>query len=202
MNIKTVSSETEEERSESEVEEKEESLEKKTKGELIEIIRDLREQSEKNLDLYLRAKAETDNARKRNLKEREEWVKYANEGLVKDVLPSLDNLEMAIAHSHEKNSLKALREGVELTLKGLKDGLKKSGVQEIKALGVPFDPAFHHAVSELEDDEAEAGVAIKELQRGYSLNGRLIRPSMVIVSKAKHKKAANHDKSPTGASRE
>lgn len=198
VDIKTVNPEIEEESSETKGEE--EPLEKKTKAELIEIIGETRIQSEKNYDLYLRAKAETENIKKRNTKEKAEWVKYANEGLIKEILPVLDNLEKALSHSSDKNSLQALREGVELTLKGLMDGLKKSGVQEIEALGAPFDPCFHQAVSELQDDEVDAGLVLKELQKGYALNGRLIRPSMVVVSKGKGTKPGNNDESSARAS--
>jgi molecular chaperone GrpE len=95
----------------------------------------------------------------------------------------LDNLENAISHTQNESSLQALKEGVELTLKGLKDSLVKSGLDEVKAEGEPFDPCFHHAVSELEDKSVKAGTILNELQKGYLLNQRLIRPAMVVVSK-------------------
>jgi molecular chaperone GrpE len=103
--------------------------------------------------------------------------------LIKEVLPVMDNLEMAISHSRDENSVQALREGVELTLKGLRDILGKSGLEEVKAEGELFDPNYHHAVSEQADENVEAGIILQELQRGYTLNKRLIRPAMVIVSK-------------------
>lgn len=161
------------------------SPEKMTKAELLEKINELQEASEKNYDLYLRSEAEIENIKKRNKKEKEDWFKYANETLIKEILPVLDNLEMAISHTQNENSLNALREGVELTLKGLKDTLAKSGLEEVKAEGERFDPNYHHAVSEQNDENVEAGIILQELQKGYTLNSRLIRPAMVIVSKGK-----------------
>lgn len=158
-------------------------LEEMTKSELLEKIDKLQEASEKNHDLYLRSEAEIENIKKRNRKDKEEWVKYANETLIKEILPVMDNLEMAISHSHDENSIQALREGVELTLRGLRDVLGKSGLEEVEAEGEAFDPNYHHAVSEQADENVEAGIILQELQRGYMLKKRLIRPAMVIVSK-------------------
>lgn len=162
-------------------------LEKMSEPELIQKIEEFREKAEKNYDQYVRAQAEIENIIKRNKKDREEWIKYSTETLIKDLLPVIDNLENAISHSNNENSLQALREGVELTLKGLKDTLAKSGLEEIDSIGKPFDPNFHHAVSEQEDENTEPGIVINEFQKGYNLNQRLIRPAMVIISKGKPK---------------
>jgi molecular chaperone GrpE len=169
-------------------------LEKMTKAELVEIAKELKEKSEKDYDRLLRAQAEIDNILKRNKKEKEEWVKYSNETLIKEILPVMDNLEKAVSHSKDENSLHALREGVELTLKGLKDTLVKSGLEEVKAEGKPFDPCFHHAVSERDDEDVEAGIVLDELQKGYTLNQRLIRPAMVVLSKGKTDGKKGHEK--------
>lgn len=158
-------------------------LEKMSEAELIQKIEEFREKAEKNYDQYVRAQAEIENIIKRNKKEKEEWIKYSTETLIKSLLPVIDNLEKAVSHINDENPLQALREGVELTLKGLKDTLVKSGLEEIVSMGKPFDPNFHHAVSEQEDENAEPGTVINEFQKGYSLNQRLIRPAMVIVSK-------------------
>ena len=171
-------------------------LEKLTKPELLQKITELQDKSEKNYDLHLRSEAEIENVRKRNKKEKEDWIKYANETLIREILPVIDNLEMAISHSHNENSLHALREGVELTLKGLRDTLEKSGLGEVKAEGEAFDPSYHHAVSEQEDQNVEPGIILQELQRGYTLKKRLIRPAMVVVSKGKPDDATNRDKDP------
>ena len=134
---------------------KEKPLESMTKSELLQKINEIQEESQKNHDLYLRSEAEIENIKKRNKKDKEEWVKYANESLIKEILPVVDNLEMAISHSRDENSVQALREGVELTLKGLRDSLEKSGLEAVKAEGEPFDPNYHHAVSEQADERVE-----------------------------------------------
>lgn len=172
---------------------KEKPLENMTKPELLEKINELQEESEKNHDLYLRSEAEIENIKKRNKKDKEEWVKYANESLIKEILSVVDNLEMAISHSQDENSVQALREGVALTLKGLRDTLEKSGLEEIKAEGESFDPNYHHAVSEQTDENVETGTILQQLQTGYTLNKRLIRPAMVIVSKGSVDDAADDD---------
>jgi len=171
-------------------------LEKLTKAELIQKVKSLQEEVQKQYELYLRSQAEIENIKKRTAKEKQEWVKYANETLIKDVLPVMDNLEKAISHSQNEASLEALREGVELTLKGLKDTLKKSGLEEIKAVGEKFDPSFHEAVSEAEDENLKPGTVVHELQKGYILNNRLIRPSMVVVSKSGSSNRGSDDKEP------
>ncbi len=175
---------------------KEKPLGKMTKTELLRKIKELQEGSKKNYDLFLRSQAEMENMKKRNKKEKEEWIKYSNETLIKEVLPVIDNLEMAISHSHNENPLHAFREGVELTLKGLKDNLAKSGLEEVKTEGQPFDPCYHQAVSEQEAEDVEAGMILHELQKGYILYERLIRPAMVVVSKGNPGSATNHDKAP------
>jgi molecular chaperone GrpE len=96
-----------------------------------------------------------------------------------------DSLEKAIAHSEEVNSIDGLKEGVELTLKGLMDTLEKAGLKAVRSVGESFDPNFHEAVSQLEESSVRLGTVIQELQKGYLLNKRLIRPSMVIISKNK-----------------
>lgn len=141
------------------------------------------ETAKKNFDLYLRSQADIENMKKRFQREKEDWLKFSNESLIKELLPVMDNLEKAIAHSSDENSLDALREGVELTLKGLKTALEKAGLKEVKALGEPFDPNFHEAMCEQEDQCADPGTVLQEYQKGYLLNERLIRPSMVIVSR-------------------
>ena len=154
-----------------------------TKEQLIEKISEVQALADTNMDSYLRSQAEMENMKKRFQKEKQELVKYGNEILTKQLLPVADNLEKALDHSKDENSLEALREGVDLTLKGLISVLEKAGVEVVQAIGAPFDPNFHEAVSEQTDDSAEPGTVLKELQKGYLLNDRLIRPAMVIVNK-------------------
>jgi len=185
--IETASEELEEDPREEEEskdqEEEEIPLTKMTKAKLIEKIQKVQEASDKNLDLYIRSQAEIDNLKKRYQKEQQGLVKFANESLIKQLLPVVDSLEKAITHSQDEDSIQTIREGVDLTLKGLMDILQKAGVETIEAIGEQFDPNFHEAVSEMADDGVEPGTVIKDLQKGYILNQRLIRPSMVIVSK-------------------
>lgn len=163
--------------------EKEIPLPDMTKDQLIEKITEAQALSDTNMDHYLRSQAEMENMKKRFRKDKQDLVKFGNEILTKQLLPVADNLEMALDHSKGENSLEALREGVDLTLKGLMNVLEKAGVERVEAVGATFDPSFHEAVSEQEDDRAEPGTVLKELQKGYLLNQRLIRPAMVIVNK-------------------
>ena len=176
-------------------EEKERPLEEMTNAELSEKVKELEQEKKGNFDLYLRAQAEMENIRKRVRKEKEDWIKYANETLIKEILPVLDSLEQAISHSNNDGSIDALKEGVELTLKGLKGTLNKSGVEDVKAQGEAFDPCFHEAVSEIEDKSVKPGMVVHELQKGYTLNQRLIRPAMVVVSRGGEDGTTDHDKS-------
>ena len=185
--------EEEEKQTEDEPDTKEKPLAKMTKPELLEKITELQEESKNNFDLYLRSQAEMENIKKRNKKDKEDWVKYANETLIKEMLPVIDNLEKAISHSRNENSFDALKEGVALTLKGFMDALQKSGLAEVKAHGEPFDPNFHQAVSQQEDHNVEPGIILEELQKGYTLNDRLIRPAMVVVSKGKPGDVSGND---------
>lgn len=159
-------------------------LEKMTKADLLEKVKEVQKTAEENYDLYVRSQAENDNMKKRFQKEKEDLARYSNESLIKQLLSVADNLEKAITHSKDGKSIDSLREGVELTLKGLMDTLEKGGLQPVKAAGESFDPNFHEAVSGLEDDTVEPGTVLQELQRGYLLNQRLIRPAKVIISKS------------------
>ena len=162
-------------------------LKNMTKEELINKIDEIQGVAEKNYELFLRAQAEIENMKKRFKKEREDLLKFSNESLIKQLLSVVDNLEKAISHSQEQSSLKALTEGVELTLQGLRDTLSKAGLNEIKTTGETFDPNFHEAVSEQENNSVEPGIILHELQKGYTLNDRLIRPAMVVISKSEAK---------------
>jgi molecular chaperone GrpE len=153
-----------------------------TKQELLEQLKDIEAEAKKNHDLYLRAYAEMENIKKRGKKEREDLAKYANESLIKEILPVIDNLEKAISHSKNGDNPSGLIEGIELTLDGLIKTLEKAGLEEVESEGKPFDPNFHEAVSQQIDEFLAPGHIITELQKGYLLNGRLIRPSRVIIS--------------------
>ena len=163
--------------------EKEIPLGEMTTDQLMEKISEVQASADANMDSYLRSQAEMENMKKRFQKDKQDLIKYGNETLTKQLLPVADNLEKALDHSKDENSIEALREGVDLTLKGLMNVLEKAGVEVVEAVGAPFDPNFHEAVSEQEDNRAAPGTVLKELQKGYLLNERLVRPAMVIINK-------------------
>ncbi len=158
-------------------------LEDLNKSELIEKITSIKALCDGNYDRYLRAQAEIENMKKRFKREKEEWVKYSNESLIKEILPIMDNLERAVTHANNEAALSPVTEGIELTIRSLKSALSKFGLEDVKAEGEPFDPGLHEAVSQVHEEEVEPGRVVKEIQKGYLLNKRLIRPAMVIVSK-------------------
>ncbi len=137
--------------------------------------------SDEYLDQLLRLKAEFENYRKRMNREREEFAKFATQELVSDLLTVIDNLESALLASEKTEDFQALHEGVEMTRKETLRILGQWGLEEVKAVGERFDPEKHEAVMHVDSDEEE-GRIVEELRRGYSLKGRLIRPSMVKVA--------------------
>ncbi|MDY6838155.1 MAG: nucleotide exchange factor GrpE [Thermodesulfobacteriota bacterium] len=141
--------------------------------------------AEENYERVLRVTADFENYKKRVEREMNDFRKFANESLVKEMLPIVDNLERAICTGKKGNedALEALRQGVEMTLKGLMDGLKKFGVVPVDALKKPFDPNFHQAVSQEETERFPENTVCQELQKGYMLQDRLLRPAMVVVSR-------------------
>jgi molecular chaperone GrpE len=137
-------------------------------------------------DRHLRLQAEFENFRRRGLKERQEAHNFGHQNIVKDLLPTVDNLDRAIAHSSEGSGgedLQALLQGIELVRRELLGVLSKHGVAKIEAARQAFDPAFHEAMSQLVDDSVPAGTIIQVLEEGYQLRDRMLRPSRVIVSK-------------------
>jgi molecular chaperone GrpE len=159
--------------------------EEMTKQELLKKLSETQEQVQNTYDLYVRTYAEMENIKRRGIKEREELAKYANESLIKEILPVIDNLEKAISHAKDDENSSALIEGLELTRDGLMRTLEKAGLEKVEAMGKPFDPNFHEAVSQQRDDTIAPGHVMIELQKGYALNGRLIRPSTVVISSGK-----------------
>lgn len=135
---------------------------------------------EKNEEILRRA-ADLDNYRKRLTKETEDKVRFANQSVVKDFLPVMDNIEMALQHAEEGSPL---REGIELTIKSFKDALSKHGVKEVDAeIGTIFDPAVHEAIMMDNNTEYENNAVTLCVQKGYILNDRVIRPAKVKVNK-------------------
>jgi molecular chaperone GrpE len=164
---------------------KEVPLEEMTRDQLIEKIKATEAEAVKNFDLYIRSRAEIENLKRRFQREKDDLSKFANEVLIKQLLPVIDNLEKALEHSQGQDALDALKEGVRLTLKGLKGVLSKEGLEEVKAEGALFDPNYHEALMQKEDDSVPPGTVIQACQTGYVLNERLVRPALVVVSKGK-----------------
>lgn len=134
-------------------------------------------------DQVLRLHAELDNYRKRTEREMAGFRKYAQEALVRELLPHLDNLERALEHGRQENPDDPLLAGVELTLKGLVDSLAKFGVSVVEAVDQSFDPSLHEAIMQQVDADKEENTVLAVTQKGYMLHDRLVRPAMVIVSK-------------------
>jgi len=136
-------------------------------------------------DRHLRLAADFDNFRRRSLKERQDLHNYANENLVKELLPIVDNLERAVGHARreeQRSDSDNLLQGVELTYRSLLQILTRLGVVEIAALGQPFDPQIHEAVRRIPSSEKPAGTVLEIYQKGYMLKDRMLRPAMVAVA--------------------
>ncbi|MEE9566808.1 MAG: nucleotide exchange factor GrpE [Desulfobacteria bacterium] len=141
--------------------------------------------AEENRDRLLRVTAEFENYKKRAERDINDFRKFANESLIKEILPIVDNLERAleISDGDDEKTSDSMREGVEMTLEGLLNTLKKYGVVPIESLEKPFDPNFHQAVMQEESDKHPDNTVSQELQKGYMMQDRLLRPAMVVVSK-------------------
>ena len=151
-------------------------------------IKALEEETKETYDRFLRLSAEFENYKKRSAREMSEFKKFANESLIKELLLVVDNMERAINSSKDEgNSNNSLIEGIDMTLKELLKIFEKFGVKQVESMGKPFDPNFHQAVMQQEADEHPHNTVINELQKGYIINERLLRPAMVVVSSSKEK---------------
>ena len=150
----------------------------------VDRIEELEQQLAEARDQALRAVADAQNVRRRAEKDVESAHKYALEKFAGELLAVVDNLDRALQAADTGNeAVKPLAEGVELTHKNFIEVLKKFKVMQIDPLGEPFDPQFHQAMTMIESPDAEPNTVIDVMQKGYELNGRLIRPAMVVVSK-------------------
>lgn len=149
-------------------------------------LKKLLEEKEKevtaNYDKYLRAVAELDNYKKRAAKEKVDTIKYGNEELIRDILPFVDSLDRAMEHTGG-SEVDAFKDGLKLIQEQLLFCLKKHGVERIESIGHDFDPNFHEAMMQSDSEKHEENKVINEMERGYLLNGRLLRPSKVCVCK-------------------
>lgn len=144
------------------------------------VLAELQAKADENWERYLRAAAETENVRKRSARDVENAHKFALERFGKELLGVKDTLEMGIAA--DGASVESLIEGSNATLKLLGSTLERFGIVEVDPAGEPFDPEFHEAISMQPSDDVEPNSVVAVVQKGYTLNGRLLRPAMVIVA--------------------
>jgi len=150
------------------------------KGERVSEAEKLRAERDVLVDRLARMQAEFDNARKRAQREQQDYRDYALSDAIKALIPVMDSFDRALQSSPEKSEFHL---GVELIHKQLQDALSKIGVQPIVAKGQPFDPRFHEAIEMVDTEDARDNEVIDELQRGYKLKDRLLRPAMVRVAR-------------------
>ncbi len=175
-------------------------LEEEKKGaereieELKKKVEEKEKEAKDHYDRLLRMAADFENYKKRAAKEKEEWTKFANEDLMKALLPFIDNLEKAVAHAEkEGNTTKSLIEGLKLTRQQLLQSLSKFGLSPVESSGKPFDPSVHEAMMVVETDQHEPDRVVEEFRKGYLLNDRLLRPATVSVSKASQKETRSSE---------
>ena len=154
-----------------------------TIDELQKRLDEKKKEYEELYDRFLRATADFENFKKRAEREKLDRIKFANEDLVRELLPVVDNLERALASSESSKNTESIRKGIEIILEQVLKTLKKFGLASYASLGEKFDPTRHEAVEQVESTEHEASTIINEFQKGYFLNGRLLRPALVTVTK-------------------
>jgi len=147
------------------------------------------QEAKENYDRLLRVSAEFENYKKRTSRELEEFRKYANQSLIKELLSVVDNLELAMNSTNGHKTIdQGLLQGLDMTHTEILKVFEKFNVKPIEAKGQIFDPTFHEAVMQEETDEFDENTVINELQKGYLIHDRLLRPSMVVVARASEKK--------------
>lgn len=154
----------------------------KAKQEMAEVLAQTQKEAKDMFDRLARVSADFDNFKKRVQREKQDAIKFGNEGLIKEMLPVVDNLNRAVAALSGASADEKLLEGIRLVAKQFEDALTKVGVTGFASLGQPFDPAKHEAVGSRPDDKIAAQHVCEEYQRGYMLHDRLLRPALVIVS--------------------
>jgi molecular chaperone GrpE len=160
---------------------------------LQEALTEKTREAQENYERLLRLAAEMENLKKRQERDRAELLQFANENLIKELLPVVDNLELALEHGRQAEAPGALLEGLEMVHQGFLKALTKFGVAPVASVGQPFDPAFHNAVMQEEAPEVPDCTVLKELQKGYLLQNRLIRPAMVVVARNPEKPTCETD---------
>ncbi|MCG8097682.1 MAG: nucleotide exchange factor GrpE, partial [Candidatus Thiodiazotropha taylori] len=153
--------------------------------ELTKLLEDARSKADEHWDQVMRIRAEMDNLRKRSQRDLENAHKFALDKISQDMLQVWDSLELGYQASLDDSAdIDKIREGTELTLKLLVDVMNRHGIEQVDPEGEAFNPEFHQAMSMQERDDVEPNTVVAVVQKGYLLNGRLLRPAMVMVSKA------------------
>jgi len=155
---------------------------KKSIEALEEKIVELQQEKDESYNKLLRIQAEYDNFKKRTQKEKQSERKYKSQDLINELLPAIDNFERALKVEIGEDASNFV-EGMSMVYRQILDALESQGVEEIKSVGEEFDPNVHHAVMQVEDDEHESNIILEEMQKGYMLKDRVIRPAMVKVNK-------------------
>jgi molecular chaperone GrpE len=148
---------------------------------LMQRLQEKEKEAAENYDKYVRAVAEMENYKKRAVRDRADSLKYGQENLIRDILPLVDNLDRAMEHACNSNDFEAFKAGLQLIQNQLNGCLGKQGVEPIQAIGRDFDPNVHEAVLQVESLEHGHNQVVEEFEKGYLLNGRLLRPSKVSV---------------------
>ena len=167
-----------------------------TLEEVLEKLAEEKEGAARARDDLLRVQAEMQNMRRRTEQDIEKAHKYGQEKFSTELLTVMDNLERALAAAsdYEDETVKAIYEGVDLTLKSFTDCFNRFHIGSVDPMGEPFDPQLHQAVTILENSDVEPNTVIEVMQKGYTLHGRVIRPAMVVVSKEPESENKNNDK--------
>ncbi len=150
------------------------------------------QQKQEYLDKLLRLHAEFENFKKRSLKDKQQFLKFANEGLIGELINILDNFERAFESANKMTDFKSLHQGVEMILKQIHQLLEKEGVKKIECLGQGFDPVRQEAIAHIETDKQPENTVVEEVQKGYLLGDKLIRPAIVKVAKKPEGKKSNN----------
>jgi molecular chaperone GrpE len=158
--------------------------------ELRKIIDDLQEKKDELFAKLQRVSADYDNLQKRTAKQIVDTVSYEKEKIIKAFLPALDNFEHTLQNARSDDNVDTLLKGIQIIYDQMLDILKLHNVEQIKALGEPFDPALHEAMMRKTESKQEENIVLEEFQKGYKLDGRVIRPSKVIVNKLTHEQPA------------
>ncbi|MCE5167750.1 nucleotide exchange factor GrpE [Paenibacillus profundus] len=141
-----------------------------------------KEQADEHYQRYLRTQADFDNFRRRTMKEKEDLAKYASAKVITELLPVLDNFERALSTGQEASETESFVKGVDMIFRQIQQVMEQEGVQPMNAVGEQFNPEYHQAIMQVESDEYEEGFVVEEVQKGYMLKDKVLRPAMVKVS--------------------